>query len=177
MSKIEAGRIRLDPEQVELEPFLDDAMRVVSGRAEDKRLTLDANIGQGIRLTADSRLLKQIVLNLLSNAVKFTPERGRVTIRARAKKGQVTIAIADTGIGIPKEALTRLGRPFEQVESQLTKSHQGSGLGLAIAKSLTRLHGGSMRIRSTLGKGTMVVLRLPIHGRTALREEIAEAAA
>jgi two-component system cell cycle sensor histidine kinase PleC len=177
MSKIEAGRIRLDAEQIELEPFLNDAMRVVSGRANDKRVKLTARLGRGIRLTADHRLLKQIVLNLLSNAVKFTPEGGRVTIRARATSGWVSISIADTGIGIPEEALARLGRPFEQVESQLTKSHQGSGLGLAIAKSLTELHHGAMRIRSTPGIGTMVLLRLPISRIAAHKEEIAEAAA
>jgi two-component system, cell cycle sensor histidine kinase PleC len=177
MSKIEAGRIRLDAEQIALEPFLNDAMRVVSGRANDKRLKLTARLGRGIRLTADHRLLKQIVLNLLSNAVKFTPEGGRVTIRARATSGWVSISIADTGIGIPEEALARLGRPFEQVESQLTKSHQGSGLGLAIAKSLTELHHGAMRIRSTPGIGTMVLLRLPISRTAAHKEELAEAAA
>src|SRR5690349_5251068 len=121
MSKIEAGRIRLDAEPIELDSFLNDAMRVVSGRANDKRLKLIARIGAGIRLTADHRLLKQIILNLLSNAVKFTPEGGRVTIRARATVGGwVSVSIADTGIGIPEDALARLGRPFEQVESQLT---------------------------------------------------------
>src|SRR5438445_524457 len=177
MSKIEAGRIRLDPVPVELEPFLNDAMRVVSGRANDKRLKLTARIGRGIRLSADHRLLKQIMLNLLSNAVKFTPEGGRVTIRARATSGWVSISLADTGIGIPGEALARRGRRFEQVESQLTKSHQGSGLGLAIAKSLTELHHGAMRIRSTPGIGTMVLLRLPIRRTAAHKEEIAEAAA
>jgi two-component system cell cycle sensor histidine kinase PleC len=150
---------------------------VVSGRANDKQITLAARIGGGIRLTADHRLLKQIVLNLLSNAVKFTPEGGRITIRARAAGGWVSIAIADTGIGIPEDALARLGRPFEQVESQLTKSHQGSGLGLAIAKSLTELHHGSMRIRSTLGHGTMVLLRLPLDRTAVRREDVAEAAA
>jgi two-component system cell cycle sensor histidine kinase PleC len=177
MSKIEAGRIRLDAEQIELEPFLNDAMRVVSGRANDKRLKLTARIGRGIRLTADHRLLKQIMLNLLSNAVKFTPEGGRVTIRARATSGWVSVSIADTGIGIPEDALARLGRPFEQVESQLTKSHQGSGLGLAIAKSLTELHHGTMRIRSTPEIGTMVLLRLPISRTAAQKEDLAEAAA
>jgi two-component system cell cycle sensor histidine kinase PleC len=177
MSKIEAGRIRLDPKQIELEPFLNDAMRVVSARADDKRLTLTARIGGGIGLIADPRLLKQIVLNLLSNAVKFTPEGGRITIRARATSGGVNIAIADTGIGIPKDALTRLGRPFEQVESQLTKSHQGSGLGLAIAKSLTELHHGTMRIRSMLGRGTMVLLRLPRKRASMQKDEMTEAAA
>jgi two-component system cell cycle sensor histidine kinase PleC len=178
MSKIEAGRIRLDAEPIELESFLNDAMRVVSGRANDKRLKLIARIGAGIRLTADHRLLKQIILNLLSNAVKFTPEGGRVTIRARATVGGwVSVSIADTGIGIPEDALARLGRPFEQVESQLTKSHQGSGLGLAIAKSLTELHLGTMRIHSTLGRGTMVLLRLPVTRPTTQREELADAAA
>src|SRR6266545_316203 len=178
MSKIEAGRIRLDAEPIELEPFLNDAMRVVSGRANDKRLKLTARIGRGIRLSADHRLLKQIMLNLLSNAVKFTPEGGRVTIRARKTSGGwVSISIADTGIGIPEEALARLGRPFEQVESQLTKSHQGSGLGLAIAKSLTELHHGSMRIHSTPGRGTMVLLRLPTNRTAVQKEELAEAAA
>ncbi len=177
MSKIEAGRIRLDLSDIRIGRFLNDAMRVVSARADDKKLTLTPDIPHGIRLTADNRLLKQIVLNLLSNAVKFTPEGGRITIRARRAAGWVRIAIADTGIGIPNDALAKLGRPFEQVESQLTKSHQGSGLGLAIAGSLTELHGGTMRIRSTLGRGTFVLLRLPMAGRQTRKGEIEEAAA
>src|SRR5450432_2090179 len=164
MSKIEAGRIRLEQEEIALEAFLNDAMRVVSTRAHDKNLDLIADVTRGARMRADHRLLKQIVLNLLSNAVKFTPQGGRVVIRGRASDSMVTIAIADSGIGIPKDALAKLGRPFEQVESQLTKSHQGSGLGLAIAKSLTELHCGTMRIRSQLGRGTIVLLRLPSEG-------------
>ena len=174
MSKIEAGRIRLDVEQIRLGRFLNDAMRVVSARADDKKLELTADIAQGIRVKADQRLLKQIMLNLLSNAVKFTPEGGRISVRARASAEWVRIAIVDTGIGIPKEALAKLGRPFEQVESQLTKSHQGSGLGLAIAKSLTELHGGTLRIRSTPGQGTIVLLRLPVEGRQAFRDDVIE---
>ena len=162
MSKIEAGRIRLDFEQVRLGRFLNDTMRVVSARADDKQIELTADIAKGIRVRADQRLLKQIVLNLLSNAVKFTPEGGRITVRARASANFVRIAIVDTGIGIPRAALAKLGRPFEQVESQFTKSHQGSGLGLAIARSLTELHGGTLRIRSTPGRGTLVLLRLPV---------------
>jgi two-component system cell cycle sensor histidine kinase PleC len=93
------------------------------------------------------------------------------------RAGKVTIAIEDTGIGIPKDALHKLGRPFEQVESQLTKRYQGSGLGLAIAKSLTELHGGAMRISSRLGKGTTVVVRLPIEAGTAQRAEMNQTAA
>ena len=87
---------------------------------------------------------------------------GRVHLRARARGRAVVLALADTGVGIPKDALKKLGRPFEQVESLLTKTQQGSGLGLAIAKSLTELHGGALRIRSTLDKGTTVVVRLPL---------------
>ena len=137
-------------------------MRVVSGRAQAKRLTLTCDLAPGIRLKADKRAIKQIALNLLSNAVKFTPDGGRVRLRARARGRAVVLVFADTGVGIPKDALKKLGRPFEQVESLLTKTQQGSGLGLAIAKSLTELHGGALRIRSTLDKGTTVVVRLPL---------------
>jgi two-component system cell cycle sensor histidine kinase PleC len=171
MSKIEAGRIQLDVEPVELDAVLADCIKVVSGRAHDKKLKLKSEIAADIRFKADLRSVKQIALNLLSNAVKFTPERGTVKVRGRVRGGEVTIAIEDTGIGIPKDALRKLGRPFEQVESQLTKKHQGSGLGLAIAKSLVELHGGRMRIRSNVGKGTTVLVRLPLEPRTAARVE------
>jgi two-component system cell cycle sensor histidine kinase PleC len=163
MSKIEAGRLRLDVEELDLEPILADAMRVVSARAEDKQLTLTAEIEPRIRIRADRRAIKQIALNLLSNAVKFTPDGGHVIVRARVVGDHAIVAIQDSGIGIPKDALTKLGRPFEQVESQLTKTQHGSGLGLAIAKSLAKLHGGAMRMRSRLGVGTLVVVRLPLH--------------
>ena len=177
MSKIEAGGIRLTPEVVALEPVLADCLRVVSTRAVEKRLKLDAKVDPDINLNADRRAIKQIALNLLSNAVKFTPDGGAVTVRGRRRGNMVTIAIADNGIGIPKEALRKLGRPFEQVESQLTKRHQGSGLGLAIAKSLVEMHGGLMHIRSRLGAGTMVVVRLPLQMKAPARAEKPEIAA
>jgi two-component system, cell cycle sensor histidine kinase PleC len=176
MSKIEAGGIRLTPEELELDPVLADSVRVVSQRAGEKHLNLTSDVDHAIHLKADRRALKQIALNLLSNAVKFTPDGGAVTVRGRERAGMITIAIEDNGIGIPKDALRKLGRPFEQVESQLTKRHQGSGLGLAIAKSLAELHGGAMRIRSTLGKGTMVVVRLPLTAKVPPRVEVDAAA-
>jgi len=142
-------------------------LRVVTTRAEEKKLTVTSRITSDIALKADRRALKQIALNLLSNAVKFTPEGGRVTVRGRLARGGVVIGIQDSGIGISPEALKKLGRPFEQVESQLTKTQHGSGLGLAIAKSLVELHGGVMRIRSTLGVGTTVIVRLPLNGKPA----------
>jgi two-component system cell cycle sensor histidine kinase PleC len=169
MSKIEAGRLRLDFEEIELERLLADSMRVVSPRAEEKSLTLASEIAGDIRFNADRRALKQILLNLLSNAVKFTPAGGRVSVRGRRAADAVTITIADTGIGITEESLKKLGRPFEQVEHQLTKSHQGSGLGLAISKSLIELHRGTMRIRSAPHKGTIVRLCLPLDAGAARR--------
>jgi two-component system cell cycle sensor histidine kinase PleC len=177
MSKIEAGGIRLAPEAVELDSLLADCIRVVSTRAGEKNLALNSQVEAGIHLNADRRSLKQIALNLLSNAVKFTPDGGAVSVRARIRGSRVSIAINDNGIGIARQALHKLGRPFEQVESQLTKRHQGSGLGLAIAKSLVELHGGTMRIRSRLGRGTMVVVRLPAGTGVATRIENIDAAA
>ena len=170
MSKIEAGGIRLAPEDVDLDSILADCLRVVSQRANEKHLKLESHVDPTIHFKADRRAVKQIGLNLLSNAVKFTPDGGAVRVRGHVRAGKVTIAIEDNGIGIPKDALRKLGRPFEQVESQLTKRYQGSGLGLAIAKSLTDLHGGAMRISSRLGKGTTVVVRLPVTAQMATRE-------
>jgi len=165
MSKIEAGRMQLDMEPLDLSKTLQESMRVVSGRAEHKNLVLDADIEGTLAVVADRRAIKQIMVNLLSNAVKFTPDGGRVVVRGRMREDSIHLMIADTGIGIAPQSLTRLGRPFEQVESQLTKTYHGSGLGLAIAKSLTNLHGGSMRLRSRLGTGTVVCVSLPRDAR------------
>ncbi|RAI33497.1 sensor histidine kinase [Rhodoplanes serenus] len=165
MSRIEAGRLRLDFETIEVDRILGEAIRVVAKRAQDKNLVVTSRIATGIGLVADRRSIKQVVLNLLSNAVKFTPAGGEVRVHGRRSGNAVVIAIADTGIGISRRALGRLGRPFEQVEDQFTKSHQGSGLGLAISKSLVELHRGTMRLRSTPDKGTVVVLRLPLEAR------------
>jgi two-component system cell cycle sensor histidine kinase PleC len=167
MSKIEAGRMKLDMEELDLSKLLAESLRVVSGRAEDKHLTLDADIESTISVMADRRAVKQIFVNLLSNAVKFTPDDGRITVRSHVLSDSIVLMIADTGIGIAPTSLRRLGNPFEQVESQLTKTYQGSGLGLAIARSLTSLHGGTMRLRSKLGSGTVVRITLPRDTRSA----------
>jgi two-component system, cell cycle sensor histidine kinase PleC len=165
MSKIEAGRMKLDMEPLDLSKTLAESLRVVSGRANDKNLALDTDIEGAISVVADRRAIKQIIVNLLSNAVKFTPDGGRVVVRTRLLGNSIRLMIADTGIGIAPQSLARLGRPFEQVESQLTKTYHGSGLGLAIARSLTNLHGGTMRLRSKLGAGTVVCVSLPRDGR------------
>jgi two-component system cell cycle sensor histidine kinase PleC len=168
MSKIEAGRMKLDMEPLDLSKTLAESLRVVSGRAEDKHLVLDADIEQAVSVVADRRAAKQILVNLLSNAVKFTPEGGKIAVRSHLLPDRIVLLIADTGIGIPAQSLARLGRPFEQVESQLTKTYHGSGLGLAIARSLTQLHGGSMRLRSRLGTGTVVRVSLPRDPRNSV---------
>ncbi|HZR85783.1 MAG TPA: ATP-binding protein [Bradyrhizobium sp.] len=165
MSKIEAGRMKLDMEMLDLSKTLAESLRVVAGRAQDKDLALDADISSAIHAVADRRATKQIMVNLLSNAVKFTPEGGRVVVRSHVLPDRIVFLIADTGIGIAPHSLARLGRPFEQVESQLTKTYHGSGLGLAIARSLTQLHGGTMKLRSKLGAGTVVRVSLPRDGR------------
>ncbi|MGU3493295.1 PAS domain-containing sensor histidine kinase [Xanthobacteraceae bacterium A53D] len=171
MSKIEAGRMQLELEDVRVDELVADAMRVMAVKGEEKQLSMTAEIGADKMIRGDRRALKQILLNLLSNAVKFTPEGGQISVRARVNGGAAVIAIEDTGIGIPRDALDKIGRPFEQVESQFTKTYKGSGLGLAIAKSLAELHGGAMRIRSTEGVGTTVVVRLPLNASAANSNE------
>ena len=163
--------MRLDFEDLAVDGLLAESIRVVSARASEKKLAVTSRIAPALALRADRRALKQIVLNLLSNAVKFTPAGGRVAVRGRSTDKCFVLSIADTGIGIGADALARLGRPFEQVESHISKTHQGSGLGLAIAKSLAELHGGRMRIRSTPGRGTIVTVRLPLLPQCPLPKE------
>ena len=162
MSKIEAGRFSLDLEPVDLCPLITEAVRVVAVSAQDKKIDLVTQINDCMAVNADRRAIKQILLNLLSNAVKFTGEKGRITVRARKAGGALALTIEDTGCGIPRKALRKLGQPFEQVQNQMTKSHTGSGLGLAISRSLTELHGGALKIRSREGVGTIVSVRIPM---------------
>ncbi len=172
MSKIEAGRMILSQEPVELDGILAEASRIISHAADEKSLELTTEVEPGLTFVGDRRAVKQVILNLLSNAVKFTPEGGRVALAATAREGIVEVAISDTGIGIASDHVATLGRPFVQVENQFTKSHKGSGLGLAIARSLVELQGGAMTITSSPGEGTTVTLTLPIE-----RHERAEPAA
>ena len=161
MSRIEAGRMTLHVEELALDDLVEESLRVVSAQAAAQSIRVISEADHGLKLSCDRRALKQMLLNLLSNAVKFTPDGGTIRLRARAADGAVIFTVADTGIGIPKDALKKLGRPFEQVSNQFTKSHRGSGLGLAITRSLATLHGGAMRIRSQVGRGTVVSIRLP----------------
>ncbi|WP_295806127.1 ATP-binding protein [uncultured Nitratireductor sp.] len=161
MSKIEAGQFSVDCEEIDLCPLIRETVRVVDLQAAEKSIAMKMDIPETMQVFADRRAIKQIVINLLSNAVKFTGEGGHISLRARKVGPAVTLTIEDSGCGIPRDALKKLGRPFEQVQNQFSKSHTGSGLGLAISRSLTELHGGVLKIRSTEGVGTIVSVRLP----------------
>jgi two-component system cell cycle sensor histidine kinase PleC len=122
---------------------------------------------ENLRLRADQRAVKQILLNLLSNAIKFTDARGKVEVAAEAADGAVRLTVRDTGIGIPADVLPRLARPFEQASNDPARAHGGSGLGLALVKSLAQLHGGTFAIQSEQGFGTEVTVTLPLEGDAA----------
>jgi two-component system cell cycle sensor histidine kinase PleC len=164
MSKIEAGRFTLEPETVDVCPLIGEAIRLVSLNADAQGITVQTTISDDMTVFADRRAMKQVFINLLTNAVKFTDKGGNVVVRARKRSGAVTFTVEDTGCGIPKDALSRLGRPFEQVQNHMSRTHSGSGLGLAISRSLVEMHGGALKIRSTVGVGTIVSVRIPNRG-------------
>ena len=160
MSKIEAGHLKIEAEPTDLSVLIEESLRFIRVAAEQKDISVEQEIKGDLSLMADRRAMKQILLNLLSNAVKFTNPRGRIIVRAKRVGECICMTIADTGIGIPKTAMQKIGQPFEQVQSQYAKSQGGSGLGLAISRSLTQLHGGEMKIHSREGKGTIIVVRI-----------------
>ena len=161
MSKIEAGRMNLEPAPMDLREIVDETLRMIAVQARDKGVELRCTVPDIVKIEADRRSVKQVLVNLVSNAVKFTDRGGTVDVLVRRHGGTVRIAIADSGCGIPHEALKKLGQPFEQVKTQMTRDHDGSGLGLAIARSLAQMHGGRLDIRSIVGRGTFVLVRLP----------------
>jgi two-component system cell cycle sensor histidine kinase PleC len=180
MSKIEAGKMSLHFQAVDLLDVAEDAVRFVRAKAEEAGLRLECDVSSKLpEVRADYRALKQILLNLLSNAVKFTPRGGHVSLTAAVvgDEGQerVRIEVRDTGIGISKEDLARLAKPFEQVETQFAKTQQGTGLGLALVKSLVEMHSGQFTIESEPGHGVAAAFTLPT--KAAFREEPGAASA
>jgi two-component system cell cycle sensor histidine kinase PleC len=161
MSKIEAGRMALIMETFNIGEIATETMRVVEQAARARNIRLVTAGNQALEIGGDRRALKQVLINLLANAVKFTPVGGEVTLRTYRYRGSIRIAISDTGVGIPRHEIAKLGRPFEQVENQLTKGHKGTGLGLAISRSILELHNGRLEIKSRVGEGTTVTCILP----------------
>ncbi len=174
MSKIEAGKMNLKFEPVALEEVTEDAVRLIRNRAEAAGLQVSVELPVLPDIEGDYRAIKQVLLNLLSNAVKFTPRGGRVAVLGELRRSpvgdRVWIAVSDNGIGISKEDLSRLALPFEQVESQHSKTTQGTGLGLALTKSLVELHDGFLDMRSEPGEGTTVSFTLPVRQAAQIRD-------
>ncbi len=162
MSKIEAGQYKLSVEKISMEKILHTAIHMMEGRALENRIKISLSMDKDPRpVIADKRAIMQIMLNVLSNAVKFSHENGKVQIQYLERPDYFSLRVSDEGIGIPANKLPYIGKPFEQVSNQYNRSHEGSGLGLAISKELIHLHGGTLHIDSTHGKGTSVTIKLP----------------
>ena len=161
-SKIAAGTFRILPEPFALEPLIADCCDMLRLKAEAGGVTLEhAPISEVGELVADKRACRQILLNLLANAVKFTDRGGRVVVGAATRGDQMHIFVADTGLGIPADSLSRLGDPFFQVRNDYDRSFEGAGLGLSLVRGLVGLHGGALKVESLTGVGTRVTVRLP----------------
>jgi len=161
MSKIEAGKMTLNPEVMFLHEMVAQVVRMIRGRADDAGLTLDVDVAEVREIEADPRSVKQILLNLLTNAVKFTPEGGTVGVELIQKASGIIIKVSDSGIGISRENIEKLAKPFEQVDDEANNQSEGTGLGLALSKSLVELHGGNFKIESVVGQGTTIIFSLP----------------
>jgi cell cycle sensor histidine kinase DivJ len=162
MSKIEADRFVLSLEPFDAREAVSAALRLVRVQADAAHINLRGALPpQPLPVNADRRALKQIVLNLVSNALKFTPAGGQVNVLARQIGGRLEIIVADTGVGIAPDDLERLGRPYEQAGGADQRA-QGTGLGLSLVRAFAELHGGDMTLRSILGEGTAVSVKLPV---------------
>lgn len=163
MARIDAGKIDLQEEAVDLDQIVANTLRLIHAQAVQAQIDLRTDIAPGLPpLRADPVRLKQVLLNLLTNALKFTVAGGVVTVSARRiPSGDLTITVIDTGIGIPADKLDFVLQPFSQAHGNHAGSAQGSGLGLPISKSMIDLHGGDLIVESAEGSGTTVTIRLP----------------
>jgi len=166
MSKIEAGKLDLFEEDVDIHDAIETSFRLVHERAEKAHLTLTSEAAEDLpRLRADLRKVKQILINLVGNAVKFTPDGGQVTVAARiTEDGGFLLEVRDTGIGISEQDLETVMAPFGQVHTGLNRQYEGTGLGLTLTKALMDLHGGTFDIESRHGTaptGTTVRVIFP----------------
>lgn len=163
MSKMETGNFQITPEPFAPRQVVEGCCDLLALKVRDAGLTLRTRIAADLpEVVADRRALNQILLNLISNAIKFTPRGGRIKISASCKDGRLIVVVEDTGIGIGADDLPRLGEAFFQARASYDRHHDGSGLGISIVKGLVHLHGGDMEIRSRLGEGTRVTVRLPV---------------
>ncbi len=162
LSKSDAGELKLSNDIVDVNQLVDECLPFVRTQATRGNVRLSVvHTADAIQLRADARRIKQIVLNLLSNAVKFTPEGGAVTVSVRHHRDGIAIVVADSGIGIAEADIPVALARFGQIDNGLSRKYDGTGLGLPLAKELAELHGGSLSIESSPGKGTTVMLWLP----------------
>jgi two-component system cell cycle sensor histidine kinase PleC len=170
LAKIEAGKLSINPEPVDLGEAIRYCIQLVRRRADERGISLTTDLPQApLTFVADARACKQILLNLLSNAVKFSREGGQVNVTALIACDCVRITVRDNGIGIPASALSRIGHAFERVSNDPLHAREGTGLGLALVRALVGQHGGSMLIDSRENEGTAVTIELPLsqNGRLA----------
>jgi len=165
LSKIEAGKLELNPDTVKLAPLIDEVVGTARHLAEQKKNRLVAQCPSDLgSVTVDPMRLRQILLNLLSNACKFTNE-GEVSLQVKRAAlnghGVVEFAVADTGIGMTAEQMGKLFQEFSQAEATTARDYGGTGLGLAITRKLCQMMGGDVTVSSEVGKGSVFVVRLP----------------
>ena len=172
ISRVVSGKLRIDPEPVNLSSVVESAAETVRAEAESRAVELSVELPPGPVVVQGAPLrLQQIVWNLLSNAVKFTPRGGRVTARVSAEGGEALVEVADTGIGIAPEFMPHVFDRFRQADGSTTRQYGGLGLGLAIVRALAELHGGWVRADSEgLGRGARFVFGLP-HAAPAVAPE------
>jgi signal transduction histidine kinase len=162
LSKVEAGRMELELGAFNLRMALENALTLIRERATRHGLTLGLTVDETLEdVVADERKLKQVLLNLLSNAVKFTPEGGRVDVRAVPANGDVEVSVTDTGVGIAPEDQEAIFEEFRQV-GHATRKREGTGLGLALARKFVELHGGRLWVKSEAGRGSTFTFTLPV---------------
>ena len=163
MSKMETGNFEITPEPFAPAQAIASCCDLLALKARDAGVEIKTRIAADLPdVVADRRAFNQILINLISNAIKFTPRGGRVTVGAICDGPKFAVTVEDTGVGIGEDDLPRLGEAFFQARASYDRRHDGSGLGLSIVKGLVQLHGGDIDIRSRLGEGTRVTVRLPI---------------
>ena len=163
LSKAEAGKLTLDEEVFDLRDPIRAVTQLVKVRLDESGLTQSVDIPADLPLLfADERKTMQVLLNLVTNAIKFSSDGGVIAITCRADPMRgLTVAVADTGIGIAPEDLGRVLEAFEQVDNSLSRRHQGTGLGLPLVKAMMELHGGALELKSTPGVGTEATIVFP----------------
>jgi signal transduction histidine kinase len=170
LSKIEAGRMELEPADFDLPSAIDNALTLVRERAGRRGITLGRAIDERVgTIRADERKVKQVLLNLLSNALKFTPEGGRIDVRAAVNGELVEVSVADTGVGIAPEDQEAVFEEFRQVGARTAK-HEGTGLGLALSRKFVELHGGRIWVTSQVGTGSTFTFTIPVRANRATEE-------